>query len=85
MHHPYFMTPDTDVIVYGHTHVQHSQHSGKSVYINPGELCARDDKYSTVSLLEIKKDIYRIYDFRRQIKTQEWREFVTEYPRKGGK
>ncbi len=41
MHHPYYLTPDSDYIFYGHLH-KFSCEAKKSLYLNPGEVCARN-------------------------------------------
>ncbi len=50
MHHPYFLTPDTDVVVYGHLHKFECEKK-KSLYLNPGEICAREKPLIECALL----------------------------------
>jgi putative phosphoesterase len=82
MHYPYYMTKDVDVIIYGHTHIFHSQIYDNTLFINPGELCARDNPKSKVALLEIKNDKYIVNSFSRELKTEEWKKTIFEYERK---
>jgi putative phosphoesterase len=74
MHHPYFMTPDTDIVIYGHLHIFHIQKNGKSLFINPGETCAREKPISQAVLLEIDADSYSVKLFERKLKHQSWSE-----------
>ncbi|WP_281951600.1 metallophosphoesterase family protein [Nitrosophilus kaiyonis] len=50
MHQPYFLTPDSDVIIYGHLH-KFECSKQKSLYINPGEVCAREKPKIECALL----------------------------------
>ena len=52
MHQPYFLTADSDVIIYGHLHKFECK-KGKSLYINPGEVCAREKPKIECALLDI--------------------------------
>jgi putative phosphoesterase len=82
MHHPYFMTPDVDMIIYGHTHIQHSQINNKTLFINSGEVCARDKPISTVSLVEILDSEFIVHSYERQLKTDKWTDRTFRYLRK---
>jgi len=57
MHLPYYMSSDAEVIVFGHTHnfeVEFTQN--KTLYLNSGEICARNKPISECAMLEVKKD-----------------------------
>ena len=53
MHHPYFLTPDVDVIIYGHLH-KFECDKKKSLYLNPGEVCARQKPKIEGALIDLK-------------------------------
>ena len=53
MHHPLYLTPDTDVVIYGHTHEKEVTFTGDTLYLNPGEACARNKPYSECMMLKI--------------------------------
>jgi len=82
MHHPYFMTPDVDMIIYGHTHIQHSQINNKTIFINSGEVCGRDKPSSTVSLVEISDSDFIVHNYERQLKSNKWIDRISKYLRK---
>jgi putative phosphoesterase len=50
MHMPYYMTPDTDLIIYGHTHRFEAGIENGTLYINPGEICAREKSRSECAI-----------------------------------
>jgi putative phosphoesterase len=65
MHQPYFMNNDTDIIIFGHTHQFETKYENKTLYINPGEICARNKPLSECATLEIFEKQYKItYNFR---------------------
>jgi len=66
MHIPYFMNNDTDIIVFGHTHQFETKYENGSLYINPGEVCARNKPLSECATLEIFEKQYKItYNFKK--------------------
>ncbi len=51
MHHPYYLTPDSDIVVYGHLHRFECQ-KAKSLFLNPGEVCAREKPRIECAMLD---------------------------------
>ena len=54
MHLPFYMTPDTEIVISGHTHEFHSDFVNGTLFLNPGEICARSKPLSECAMLEIK-------------------------------
>ena len=54
MHLPFYMTPDTEVVLYGHTHEFKSEFVNGTLFLNPGESCARNKPVSECAMLEVK-------------------------------
>jgi len=81
MHHPYFMSPDVDMIIYGHTHISHSQINGKTLFINSGEVCARDKPVSKVSLVEVFDNQFIVNSYERVLKSDIWTNTLFRYER----
>ena len=52
MHQPYFLSPDTDVVIYGHLHRFECQNA-KALFLNPGEVCAREKPRSEGAILNL--------------------------------
>ncbi len=66
MHEPYFLTPDSDIVIYGHLHKFECK-KAKSLYLNPGEVCAREKPRIECALLDIKsQEVWYLY------KEKEW-------------
>ena len=60
MHLPYYLTPDSDVVIFGHTHIFECDYKNNTLYINPGEVCAREKPLIECMQLEIKENEYII-------------------------
>ena len=41
MHHPFFFDETCDIAIYGHTHYFAATNTSKTLFLNPGEICAR--------------------------------------------
>ncbi len=81
MHHPYFMTPDVDILIYGHTHISHSQMSSGTLFINSGEICARDHPFSKIAMITVNEHEFIVDIYQREIKQDEWINKQTIYSR----
>ena len=60
MHLPYYLSPDSDVVIFGHTHIFECDYKNNTLYINPGEVCAREKPSIECVQLEIKENEYII-------------------------
>jgi len=48
------MTPDAEVVIFGHTHQFEVAFKGGSLYLNPGEVCGRNKTAIETAILEVK-------------------------------
>ena len=60
MHLPFYMNGDSDIIIFGHTHKFEVSYVNNKLFINPGEICARNKPLSECAMLEIKEKQYII-------------------------
>jgi len=58
MHLPFYMNNDAEVIIFGHTHKFKAEFVEGSLFLNPGEICARKKPISECVLLEILDDTF---------------------------
>lgn len=72
MHIPYYLNPDSNVIIYGHTHTFDTHQRNGSLYINPGEVCARNKHLSELAVLEVQEKQYHLTRFTRTPGTNTW-------------
>ncbi len=73
MHHPWFLSPDADLVVFGHTHKfsVDCRLTGE-LFLNPGEACARNKPVSEAVLLDVRPDAWEIVHCQRRIKETIW-------------
>ena len=81
MHMPYYMTPDTDLVIYGHTHQFSYEKIRNTLFINPGEICAREKNISECVLLEVSENNWNIKRLYRNIEKLDWESKVINISR----
>ena len=68
MHLPYHLTPDSNIVIFGHTHKFHCEYTNKTLFLNPGEVCAREEPIISCMQLEINENEYIITRYFKNIK-----------------
>jgi hypothetical protein len=63
MHLPYYMKPDADVIIYGHTHMFDCEYKQKTLFLNSGEVCARKKPISECMMLEVNDNEFIVTQY----------------------
>jgi len=81
MHLPYYMSPDADVIIFGHTHTFETDFKNGTLFINPGEACARNKPLSECAMLIVSSSAFEIEYYSRKLKSKEWKAQYTIYER----
>lgn len=81
MHLPFYMTGDCDVVIYGHTHIFECEYNNGTLFLNPGEVCAREKPLCECVLLEINEDNYIINYYSRKIDEKDFRKKEIKYER----
>lgn len=66
MHLPFYMTPDAQVVLFGHTHTFECDFKNGTLFLNPGEACARSKPVSECAMLEVSDDAYRVTHYSRR-------------------
>jgi uncharacterized protein len=82
MHLPYHLTPDSDVVIFGHTHVFETDYKSNTLFINPGEVCAREKPLIECVQLEIKENEYIISRYFKNINEINFTKEEYKYERK---
>jgi putative phosphoesterase len=86
MHLPFYMTPDTEVVVFGHTHQFKSELINGTLFLNPGEACARNKPISECVMLEVDTAAFHVTYYARKKKTDFFEKENFSYTRtKNGK
>ena len=81
MHLPYYMNPETSITVFGHTHQFECSYKGNSLFINPGEACARNKPLSECAMIDVSKKQFDVEYFSRALKTKEWKRETFSFER----
>lgn len=82
MHLPFYMAPDTEVVIFGHTHEFKSEFVEGTLFLNPGESCARNKPISECALLEIKEKKFKVTYFSKEKEEKEFTSQKFTYERK---
>lgn len=82
MHIPNYLTPDTDIVIYGHTHTFKSEYINETLFLNPGEICAREKERTECVLLEIDSKRYTIHYYFKTPDAKDWETQTIHYERK---
>jgi putative phosphoesterase len=80
-HYPFYMNPDTDIVIFGHTHIQAINKTDATLFLNPGEICAREKNRSECMELEILEDKFIVRAFWCEPNSKDWTESLYEYER----
>lgn len=82
MHRPLFMTADAEVILFGHTHMFKSEFIKGTLFLNPGESCARKKPLSECAMLEVEEKNFNVTYYYRDKKENEFSTKKFSYKRK---
>jgi hypothetical protein len=85
MHLPFYMTPDTEVVISGHTHEFHSEFVEGTLFLNPGEICARSKPISECAMLEVLENKFIVTHYTKKVdkkKEKPYKETTFKYKRK---
>lgn len=67
MHLPYYLSADSDVVIYGHTHTFACEQRGGTLFLNPGEACARSKPVSECAMLELHDERFEVTHYTRAL------------------
>jgi len=81
MHIPHYMTPDSDIIISGHTHKSLVEYVNGKLFLNSGEVCAREKYLSEVMVLDISDGVYEVGLYSREPSSSEWNSDVRRFER----
>jgi len=85
MHLPFYMTPDAEIVIFGHTHTFHSEFVKGTLFLNPGEVCARSKPISECAMLEILEDKLLVTHYTKKVdkkKEKSFKSITFKYKRK---
>jgi hypothetical protein len=81
MHLPFYLNGDTNIVISGHTHMYEVSYVNNTLFLNPGEICARNKNLTENIFLEITPNEYIIeYNYKKPDEKQ-WQTKITKYER----
>ncbi|SHO81674.1 hypothetical protein MNB_SV-15-1220 [hydrothermal vent metagenome] len=81
MHIPYYLTPDSDIIISGHTHKSLVEYVNGKLFLNSGEVCAREKYLSEVMVLDISDEVYEVNIYNREPSSKKWNSDIKRFER----
>ena len=78
MHMPYYMSADANIVISGHTHIFEASLSTNTLFINPGEVCAREKPLSECAMVEVEDGKFVVKHYFRELTQEQWRERAIE-------
>ncbi len=72
MHLPYFMSADADMVISGHTHIFEASLNNKTLFINPGEVCAREKPLTESAVVTVEKGKFEVEHYFRELSQKDW-------------
>ncbi len=72
MHMPYYMSADSDMVVSGHTHRFEASLVNGTLFINPGEVCAREKPLSECALVIVENSSFKVAHYFRELSQTAW-------------
>lgn len=72
MHLPYYMAADTEVVIFGHTHEFSCEFPNGTLYLNPGESCARNKDIAECAMLEVSHDNFFVTYYTKDKNSEEF-------------
>lgn len=79
MHLPYYMLADSDLIVSGHTHIFEASLLNDTLFINPGEVCAREKPLSECAMVIVENNTFEVEHYFRKLTQNEWTKRKIEF------
>ena len=63
MHLPYYMSADCDLVLFGHLHKFSVEFNANTLFLNPGEVCARNKNLSECALVVANSNYFLVKYF----------------------
>ncbi len=82
MHLPFYMAPDADVVIFGHTHHFECEYKGDTLFLNSGEVCGRKKPTLECAMLDTSKKEFTITQYARPDGSTEFQTKTHNFKRK---
>ena len=72
MHLPYYLSPDSDIVLFGHLHKFSVEFHNSTLFLNPGEICARNKNLTECAMIEVTPDYFMVEYFFKEPNKKNW-------------
>jgi len=72
MHMPYYMNADADIVISGHTHMFEAHQYDGTLFLNPGEVCAREKNLTECAIIEVDDGHFSVTHYVREPHKEMW-------------
>ncbi len=72
MHLPFYMNADAEIVIFGHTHEFECDFKNGTLFLNPGETCARNKPLSECALLEVDENYFKVTYYTKKNKSEHY-------------
>ncbi|MGM0533876.1 MAG: metallophosphoesterase family protein, partial [Campylobacterota bacterium] len=79
MHLPFYLAGDVRVVISGHTHEFSCEKKGRTLFLNPGEVCARNKPVSEYATLTVQEGRYKVVHYFKDLQTKKLHTKEFEY------
>ncbi len=74
MHLPFYMSPDAEIVLFGHTHTFECDFKNNTLFLNPGEVCARNKPISECAMLDVTPESFNVTHYTRPLNDTQFHE-----------
>ena len=72
MHLPYYLSPDCDIVLFGHLHKFSVEYKADTLFLNPGEVCARNKNLTECALIKANSNTFLVNYYFKDPKAAQW-------------
>ena len=72
MHLPYYLSPDCDIVLFGHLHKFSVEFKAGTLFLNPGEVCARNKNLTECALIKANSNEFLVNYYYKEPNASKW-------------
>ena len=72
MHLPYYLSPDCNIVLFGHLHKFSVEYKAKTLFLNPGEVCARNKNLTECALIKADSNQFLVNYYFKEPNATSW-------------
>jgi len=72
MHLPYYLSADCDIVLFGHLHKFSVEFKEGTLFLNPGEICARNKNLTECAMIEVSSESFMVNYYFKEPNSLKW-------------